>query len=116
MLLLVGYVKAWQHVLNKQSQQPLFDFNTYTLAMMVTVVQQRELRLPTVDEFMKLQKAKQLKQGMLKLDLPKAFNEFVVFFGVKYQKRTRLISPFVPHFLNVQQDITQKTAPPVEQM
>lgn len=113
---LVAYIKAWQTVLNKQNTKELFDFNTYTIAVMTIAVLQRDLKLPPIDELSKLHQTNKLPKSTNTSKLTELFKEFLLFFGSKYERNVRLITPFVPHFLNIKTDRLQKCVPPAEKM
>lgn len=103
-------------MVNKQKGKMIFEFNTYTIAVMVIVVQQRELRLPNVDEYLKMQKEKKLPQATINCALQKLFQEFLLFYGNKYDAYTRSMSPFLVKFFNVEKDRLQQVVSPSEQM
>lgn len=112
---LVAYIKAWQTVLNQQNTKELFDFNTYTIGVMTIAVLQRDSKLPTIDELLKLHRTNKLPKSENKSNLTNLFKQFLLFFGNKYERNVRLITPFVPHFLNVKKDRLQKCVPQAEQ-
>lgn len=112
----VAYIKAWQMVLNEQKKEQLFQFNTYTIVVMMIAVLQRQFGFPTIDEYLKLRQDKQAPQKNAACDFDNLLKGFFSIFGVKYQRNTRMISLFVLRFVNTSKDDTQKIVPPAEQM
>lgn len=112
---LVAYVKAWQTVLNRQNKKVLFEFNTYTIVVMVIAVLRREFNVPIMDQFSKLQQPKEFPQPKRNFSLSELFKGFLLFF-TKYERHARIISPFVPRFINIRKDPQQKNVPPDEKL
>lgn len=109
-------MKAWQIVLNRQKEEILFQFNTYTIAVMMIAVLQRQFEWPTIDEYLKLRQEGKTLQIAAGCNFIKLLEGFFSVFGIKYQRNTRMISLCVPHFVNTSKDDTQKNVPLVEQM
>lgn len=97
----VAYVKAWQTALNKLNKQALFNFNTYTIAVMVIAVLQRQSDLPTINvmpQWLASNAANQLKDTR---PMKSFLMDFFAFFGNKYERRNHAISLFRNRFVYI---------------
>lgn len=100
---LVAYIKAWQTVLNKRNKKVLFNFNTYTLAVMVIAVLQRQSKLPTIDNMPKWLQANGGEQPKDATPIKSLLLDFFAFFGNKYERKNHVISQFRNRFVYIHQ-------------
>lgn len=103
---MVAYVKAWQTVLNKLNRKSLFYFNSYAIAVMVIAVLQRQSIIPAITEIPKWLKSHTAEYSG---DIRKMLMEFLKFYGDKYERNKRVISPFTDRFVNIQIDPRHST-------
>lgn len=106
-LCLVAYIKAWQSILNQINKNPLFYFNTYTIAIMAIAVQQRKSKIPTINEIPNWLKSAKATHSE---NIREMLMEFFIFYGEKYERKNHVISPFKNRFIYILSDLSTDKA------
>lgn len=73
---------------------------------MAIAVQQRQSNIPTINEIPKWLNSKAVENSA---DIRAMLLDFFIFYGIKYERNRRVISPFTNRFINIQKDPRQST-------
>lgn len=108
---MVGYLRAWQNVLNvilSQHGKTAFEFNTYIVSVLVIFYLQNKSMLPSIADISSFKPDSRSTLAKNSNKFKELLLDFYLFYGKQYQKKNHLMSTYITHWMCIKKDPSQK--------